>query len=295
VYRAHDANLDRDVAIKVLPQLFAADPERVARFDREARVLASLNHPNIAAIYGLERTSTATFLVMELVPGKTLAARIARGRVPVDEALPIATQIASALEAAHEKGIVHRDLKPANTVASPDGKVKVLDFGLAKAFTAEAPAIDVTHSPTIPYAGTMAGVFLGTPAYMSPEQTRGKNVDKRTDIWAFGCVLYEMLAGRPAFCGDTLTDIVAAVVTKEPDWSALPFDTPPSVGSVLVRCLRKDPAHRLRDIGDARIEIQETPAESGTPTLASRPPLGGGRSERSRLVLRSWVSRFSPP
>jgi hypothetical protein len=285
VYRARDVNLDRDVAIKVLPEPFAADPERIARFEREARVLGSLNHPNIAAIYGLERTSTATFLVMELVPGETVAARRARGRVPVDEALPMAIQIASALEAAHEKGIVHRDFKPANIVIAPDGRVKVLDFGLAKAFSGEAPATDVTHSPTMAAGGTIAGVLLGTAAYMSPEQARGKAIDKRADIWAFGCVLFEMLTGKPAFTGDSLTGIVAAVVTEEPDWSALALDIPPSIRSVLVRCLRKDLAQRLHDIADARIEMQEALA-GFKPLLA--PTTQPQRATRSMSAL-TWT------
>ncbi len=219
VYRAHDTTLGRDVAIKVLPEAFAADGDRLARFEREARLLASLNHPNIAAIYGLERSPSATCLVMELAEGQTLASRIARGRIPIDDALRIALQIAAALEAAHDKGIIHRDLKPANIVVAPDGKVKVLDFGLAKEMAHDAAAIDASHSPTMLPAGTLAGVLLGTAAYMSPEQARAKAIDARTDIWAFGCVVFEMLAGRPAFSGDTLTDIVAAVVTRDPDWA----------------------------------------------------------------------------
>ena len=293
VYRAHDTALGRDVAIKVLPELFAADTERLARFEREARLLASLNHPNIAAIYGLERTGTATCLVMELAAGDTLAARITRASgpraqgsgLPMDDALALAIQIASALEAAHEKGIIHRDLKPANIVVAPDGKVKVLDFGLAKLAAGEAGEAgraggagreghDLTQSPTLAHAGTMAGMILGTAAYMSPEQARGKTVDKRTDIWAFGCVLFEMLTGTQAFAGDTLTDIVAAVVKNEPEWSALPPETPPSVRSVLRRCLKKEPAQRLHDIADARIEIEQAIAEPvprSTGASASRP------------------------
>ena len=284
VYRAHDAALGRDVAIKIVPDAFAADAERLARFEREARVLASLNHPNIAAIYGLERTPAITCLVMELAVGDTLAARIGRtagpraegSGLPIDEALPIALQIAAALEAAHEKGIVHRDLKPANIVVSRDGKVKVLDFGLAKlADQREEATYDLTHSPTLAHAGTLAGVILGTAAYMSPEQARGKTVDKRADIWAFGCVLFEMLTGRQTFAGDTLTDIIAAVVKNEPEWSALPIETPAGVRSVLRRCLRKDPGQRLHDIADARIEIGEAstepaPVERGVPARAGR-------------------------
>jgi hypothetical protein len=285
VYRAHDINLGRDVAIKVLPDAFATDAERVARFEREARVLASLNHPNIAAIYGLERTADATCLVMELAVGDTLAGRIAGARgfsraIPLGEALPIATQIASALETAHDKGIVHRDLKPANVIVSPQGKVKVLDFGLAKAIAGDADDSrgvrlqpDLTHSPTA-YAGTIAGVILGTAAYMSPEQARGKPVDKRTDIWSFGCVLFEMLTGKPPFAGDTLTDIVAAVVKTEPDWSALPIDAPQGLRTLLRRCLAKDPVERLRDIGDARFVLADAalPAEDAavSPSRARR-------------------------
>jgi Tol biopolymer transport system component len=272
VYRAHDSTLDRDVAIKVLPEAFAADAERLARFEREARVLASLNHPNIATIHGLERSGAIAFLIMELAAGDTLAARIKRSPLPVDEAIAVATQIAAALEAAHEKGIVHRDLKPANVVVSPDGKVKVLDFGLAKALSHDGPAIDVSLSPTMAHAGTMAGVVLGTAAYMSPEQARGKSVDKRADIWAFGCVLFEMVTGRQAFAGETLTDIIAAVVKNEPDWTALPADTPRGVLSVLKRCLKKDPAQRLRDIADAQFALVEEHEEPrASEAVASAP------------------------
>jgi len=271
VYRAHDTNLGRDVAIKVLPDAFSADAERLARFEREARVLASLNHTNIATIHGLERSGTTAFLIMELAVGETLAARIARGPVPLDDVLPIATQIAAALEGAHDKGIVHRDLKPANVVVSPDGKVKVLDFGLAKAMSTEPSPMDVSMSPTMAHAGTMAGTILGTAAYMSPEQARGKPVDKRTDIWAFGCVLFEMITGKASFEGETLTDIVAAVVKNDPDWASLPVALPSNVRTVLRRCLKKDPAERLRDIADARMELLETPADAGSPTPSPAP------------------------
>jgi serine/threonine protein kinase len=281
VYRARDLNLQREVAIKVLPALFVEDPERLGRFEREARALASLNHPNIATIHGLERANGATFLIMELVSGETLADRIARGRLPLDEALPLALQIAAALEAAHEKGIVHRDLKPANIAVTSEGKVKVLDFGLAKALGDEIPPAEVSHSPTMSFGGTRAGVILGTAAYMSPEQARGKAVDKRTDIWAFGCVLYEMLSGKPAFGGETVTDIVAAVVQNEPDWQALPPNTPAAVRSLVRRSLKKDPSQRLHDISDARIEIQEAMAEPVPATLA---PLPEGITRRSRWM-----------
>src|SRR5450759_3951059 len=223
VYKAHDTKLRRDVAIKVLPESFARDADRLARFRREAQLLASLNHPNIATIYNIEDSNNTTYLVMELVPGETLAERIKRdGAVPVEESLTIAKQIAEALEAAHEKGIIHRDLKPANVKLTPEGKVKVLDFGLAKAFAGDGTNEDPSNSPTLSRAATMQGVILGTAAYMSPEQARGKSVDKRTDIWAFGCVLYEMLTGKRAFEGETVSDILAAVVRAEPDWTALP-------------------------------------------------------------------------
>ena len=265
VYRARDAKLGRDVAIKVLPRAFTSDPDRLARFEREARMLAALNHPNICAIYGLEEADGIRFLILELVDGETLAERIggqdgvrAPPRAPsfarrpsIAEALPIARQIADALEAAHDKGIVHRDLKPANIKITPDGVVKVLDFGLAKA---DASAPD-TRRATISIGGTRDGVILGTAAYMSPEQARGKPVDKRADIWAFGCVLYEMLTGRVAFAGETVSDTIGKILEREPDWSALPAATPAPIRRLLLRCLAKDPKQRLRDIGDVRIEI----------------------------------------
>ena len=222
VYQATDTKLGRSVAIKVLPGAFTHDADRLARFEREARVLASLNHSNIAAIHGLEESSGRRFLVMELVGGETLAERIKRGPIPVDESLQIAKQICEALESAHEKGIIHRDLKPANVKITPEGKVKVLDFGLAKAFEVEQANAALSNSPTISIGASHAGVILGTAAYMSPEQARGRSVDKRTDIWAFGCVLYELLIGHAAFGGEDLTDILAAVVRAEPDWNRLP-------------------------------------------------------------------------
>ena len=258
VYQAHDTKLGRDVAIKVLPEAFAHDPERLYRFQREAKMLASLNHPNIATIHGLEQSNDTSYLVMELVSGETLQERIRRdGAVPVEEALLIAEQIAEALEAAHEKGIVHRDLKPANVKVTSEGKVKVLDFGLAKAFAEDTETSDPINSPTLSQAATMRAVILGTAAYMSPEQARGKAVDKRTDIWAFGCVLFELLTGKQVFQGEDVTDILAAVVRAEPDWQALPAATPMQVRDMLRRCLQKDKTQRLRDAGDARIEIQE--------------------------------------
>jgi serine/threonine-protein kinase len=257
VYRAHDDKLGRDVAIKVLPANFVNDPERLARFQREARMLAALNHPNIATIYGLEQSGGVTCLVMELIPGETLAERIKAGPLPIEEALKIAVQIAEALEAAHEKTIIHRDLKPANVKVTPEGKVKVLDFGLAKAFDGDSDTYDPANSPTLSPGATMQGMILGTAAYMSPEQARGKSLDKRTDIWAFGCLLYELLTGKQAFHGDDVTDILAAVVRAEPALHAMPAATPVQVRDLLRRCLQKDKALRLRDAGDARLEILE--------------------------------------
>jgi serine/threonine protein kinase/Tol biopolymer transport system component len=261
VYRARDTRLGRDVAVKVLPRLFSVDPERVARFEREAQLLASLNHPHIAAIYGFEQTDAVHALVLELVDGPTLAERLQAGPLPIAEALRIARQIADALEAAHERRIVHRDLKPQNIKVKPDSTVKVLDFGLAKAAIAAANDAGVSRTSATPVDGTRDGIILGTGSYMSPEQSRGHAVDKRTDIWAFGCVLYEMLTGHPAFAGDTISDTLAAVLKQEPDWQALPADTPPGIRSLLRRCLQKDSFDRLHDIADARIEIQETIAE----------------------------------
>ena len=255
VYRATDTKLNRDVALKVLPDAFAADSDRMARFSREAQVLASLNHPNIASIYGLEDADDKHALVLELVEGETLAERIGKGAIPPEESLKIALQIAEALEAAHEKGIIHRDLKPANVKITPEGKVKVLDFGLAKALEDEIPATDLTSSPT--RTGTAVGVIMGTAGYMSPEQARGQPVDKRTDIWAFGCVLYEMLTSKQVFSGETATDILGAIVHKDPDWDALPKGTPRAIQRLLQRCLQKDPRRRIHDVADARIEIEE--------------------------------------
>ena len=222
VYRARDTKLGRDVAIKILPSAFSSVPDRLARFDREARVLASLNHPHIAAIYGLEDVDGVPALVLELVDGETLADRIAHGPVRLNEALTLARQIADALEAAHEKGIIHRDLKPANVKITSDGVVKVLDFGLARVATGDVGTADLTQSPTITVGGTREGSILGTASYMSPEQARGRPADKRADVWAFGIVLYEMLTGRAAFEGETISDVIAKVIEREPDWSALP-------------------------------------------------------------------------
>jgi serine/threonine-protein kinase len=257
VYRARDTKLGRDVAIKVLPEAFARDAERMARFQREAKVLASLNHPNIATIHGLEDSGGTHALVMELVEGPTLADRIKAGPIPVDEAVRIAKQIADALEYAHERGIIHRDLKPANVKVTNDDAVKVLDFGLAKALESDPSSIDISTSPTMSRMATMQGVLLGTAAYMSPEQAKAKSVDRRADIWAFGCVLYEMLTGRQTFTGETVTDTLASVIMRNPDLSELPVATPVRVRVLLERCLQKDPKQRLRDIGDARISLDE--------------------------------------
>jgi eukaryotic-like serine/threonine-protein kinase len=272
VWRARDTRLGRDAALKLLPEGFAQDPERHARFEREAKVLASLNHPHIATLYGLEHLEGQHALVMELVEGEGLNERIARGPLPVDEAVRIAVQIAEALEAAHEKGIVHRDLKPANVKVRPDGVVKVLDFGLAKAWEEPAEGSDPGHSPTVTGVYTRVGVILGTAAYMSPEQARGRPVDKRADIWAFGCVLYEMLAGVAAFRGETVPDVMAAIVARDPDWRALPAALPEGVRRVLGRCLDRDPTRRLRDIGEARVALGDAAAAERVPTASSLGP-----------------------
>jgi len=279
VYRARDAKLNRDVALKILPEAFAADDERLARFRREAQLLAALSHPNIGHIYGLEDTGAVHALVLELIDGQTLADRIASGPLPLGDALAIAKQIAEALEVSHEHGIVHRDLKPANIKVTPDGVVKVLDFGLAKG-QAHEPSADLANSPTISISGTRAGVVLGTAVYMSPEQTRGHVVDKRTDIWAFGCVLYEMLTGRVAFAGATVSDTIGAILRDEPEWDALPPATPDHVRLLLQRCLDKDAKRRLRDIGDARIELDQP----GAPRPASAAVKVGPTDRRAYLA-----------
>ena len=285
VYRARDHRLQRDVALKVLPAAVGRDPDRLARFAREARTLAALSHPNIAVIYDLQEDGERQALVMELVEGPTLADRVSQGALPIDEAIHVALQIADGLEAAHEQGIIHRDLKPGNVKVRPDGTVKVLDFGLAKALLpADLVAADAPHTSTVTdmvaadarrrstvtsTPVTSAGMILGTAAYMSPEQARGRDIDTRTDIWAFGCVLYEMLTGRGAFAGETTTDVLAAILNSDPDWSALPPALPPSVHRLLRRCLEKNPRNRLRDIGDARLELRSTSTDP-TPPLASR-------------------------
>jgi serine/threonine-protein kinase len=317
VYRARDTKLGRDVALKILPEAFVNDADRLARFQREAEVLASLNHPNIAAIHGLEEAEAGgtPALVLEYVEGPTLAelissspghrpltprsgekereARVRGGALPVEEALPIARQIAEALEAAHERGIIHRDLKPANVKVKADGTVKVLDFGLAKALDPVAqgfsPADDPDDSPTRTAAGTRAGIILGTAAYMSPEQAKGQVVDKRADIWAFGVVLYEMLTGRPLFAGTDVAETLAAVLRADVDWAALPAATPLAIRRLLKRCLERDQRERLRDIGDARLEITEAlaaPAMPGGETAAIASP---ARWQRPAVLVATLV------
>ena len=265
VYRARDTTLNRDVALKVLPDLFASDPDRLARFQREAQVLASLNHPNIAQIYGIEESPSSgsgragvRALVLELVEGPTLAERISKGPLPLDDALAIAKQIAEALEAAHEAGVIHRDLKPANIKVRDDGTVKVLDFGLAKAFQPDAVDPNMSMSPTISLtaAATQMGMVIGTAAYMAPEQAKGKPVDKRADVWAFGAVLYEMLTGRKPFAGDDVSTTLARVIEREPDWDALPAGVPPVLTTFLHRCLAKDPKQRVHDVADVRLAME---------------------------------------
>jgi len=296
VYRATDTKLGREVALKVLPAAVAADPERLARFEREAKMLAALNHPHIAHIHGLEESGDHRALVMELVEGQTLAGRIARGAVPLSEALAIARQLAEALEYAHERGIIHRDLKPANIKVTPEGAVKVLDFGLAKALDPSGSGSgpdgrpDAAASPTITsHAMTRAGVILGSAAYMAPEQARGKVIDKRVDVWSFGCVLFEMLTARRPFAGEDVTDTIVAVVTREPDWSALPATTPARVRELLQRCLAKDPKQRLHDIADARLDLEQAMGAGGT-----QPSTAETSAERVVVPLRSRAWRIVP-
>ena len=285
VWQATDTQLNRQVALKILPDAFAADPDRLARFTREAQILASLNHPNIAAIHGIEEAEGTRALVLELVEGPTLADRIAKGPIPLDEALPIAKQIAEALEAAHEAGVIHRDLKPANIKVREDGTVKVLDFGLAKALQPETGS-DPSESPTLTAAATRTGTLMGTAAYMSPEQAKGKQVDKRTDVWAFGAVLYEMLTGRRAFLGDGVTDTLVAVMTAAVDLDALPADVPAGVRRLLRRCLERERKRRLRDIADGRLELEEDFRDR-----SEDPPAAGVRSQNAgaRRAL-PWVA-----
>ena len=262
VYRATDTKLGREVAIKVLPEAVTEDPERLARFEREARVLASLNHPNIASIYEVGAHESVHFIVMELAPGESLADRIAGGALELEEALPMALKMATALEAAHEQGIMHRDLKPANIQVSDDGDIKILDFGLAKAFEEDgSPVSALSNSPTVSRHATQAGVLMGTAAYMSPEQARGKTADRRSDIWAFGVVLWEMLTGRKLFRGDTISDTLAAVLRQDIDFDALASTSAP-VRRLLRRCLKRDPTQRLQHVGDARLELEDALAGS---------------------------------
>ena len=326
VYRAKDTKLSREVAIKVLRETLKDDAPRLARFQREATLLAALNHPHIASIHGLEEADGKPFLVLELAPGEDLSKRIRRGPIPIDEALEIGRQIAEALEAAHEKGIVHRDLKPSNVKVTPEGQVMVLDFGLAKAYeedTAEGTTSSDSQSPTMSAQATKAGLILGTAAYMSPEQARGKPVDKRADIWAFGVVLFEMLTGKRLYTGETVSDTLASILKEEADWTLLPADTPRKLSDLLHRCLRKDVRNRLRDLGDARIEIEEAIAGAsdvstvGSPTnrlpvrnapsrgrsrfpFAMRPPvdgrghIGGGTGPRPLGALAPIVANTLP-
>jgi len=286
VWKAVDTALDREVAIKILPDTFANDAERMARFEREAKLLGSLNHPNIATVYGLHEAEGSRFISMELIPGEDVAQRLARGALPIDEASNIACQIAEALEAAHERGVIHRDLKPANVRLTADGAVKVLDFGLAKTF-GEEPGRDYDPdlSPTVTSDRTRTGVILGTAAYMSPEQARGKPLDSRTDVWAFGCLLFECLAGRKAFPGETISDTLAAVLKSDPDWAALPPETSEPLRRLLHRCLAKEPRRRLRSLGDARLEIEEAPQEHEKPSAPSGWP--------PRLVLPVVVAALA--
>jgi serine/threonine protein kinase len=271
VYRARDDRLDREVAIKVLKDGHAGDPDWIGRFEREARLLASLNHPGIATLHGRDEVDGVRFLVMELVPGQSLAERLAAGKLPLAQTLEICRQIAVALEAAHERGVIHRDLKPANVMITPEGQVKILDFGLAVSASVLTTTAQLDGSTQLHQRHTAEGVIVGTPAYMAPEQARGKPIDRRCDIWAFGCVLFEAVTGRPSFGGETYSDLLAAVLERSPDWDALPARTPPRLADLLRRCLQKDPARRLRDIGDARLEIEEVLADLARPAPPNQP------------------------
>ncbi len=310
VYRARDTKLGRDVALKILPPASGSDPDHIARFEREARLLASLNHPNIATLYGVEDTGNMTALVMEVVEGDTLSERLAgppttslhpaadRGPIPIPQALAFARQLADALDAAHERGIIHRDLKPANVKITPAGTVKVLDFGLAKLELGAASsdhlyaALEMSHSPTVLTSGTRAGVIIGTASYMSPEQARGLSVDKRTDMWAFGCLLYEMLTGRRAFDGDTIADVIVAILERDLDWTTLPQDTPLPLRRLLRRCLAKDPRHRLRDVADARLELDESSNPGEAEAEAISPFKAGRDLEFQRITDFVGMTEF---
>ncbi len=287
VFQAKDQVLGREVAIKVLPEEFAKDADRVARFQREAKLLASLNHPNIAAIYGLEESGGTNFLVLELVEGETLADRIRQGPIPVEESLKLGLQITEALEAAHEKGVIHRDLKPANIKVNPDGKVKVLDFGLAKAFAGEQENLNLSNSPTLSNAATQQGLILGTAAYMSPEQARGKSVDKRADIWAFGCVLYEMLTGQVAFRGEDVSEILASVIKGDVKLNLLPANLHLRVSEAITRCLQRDLSRRYQDIRDARYEIEQALADPAG--VLAQPAAGAELKTKPRRML-PWIA-----
>ncbi len=300
VYRATDTKLNRDVALKILPEQFASDSQRMGRFQREAEVLASLDHPHIGQIFGIEEAGTTKALVLQLIEGPTLAEKIAQGPIPVEETLKIALQIAEGLEAAHEKGVIHRDLKPANIKINLEGQVKILDFGLAKALEGETPPdSSLSQSPTLTNAATQAGVILGTAGYMSPEQARGKAVDKRTDVWAFGAVFYEMLTAEQAFSGEDVAEILATVIMKEPDFERLATKVPGSLRKLIERCLRKDQKMRLHDIADARILTQEYLADpsayavdaSTVPQLSERRQslLWGVTGLLGVALLISWV------
>jgi serine/threonine-protein kinase len=288
VYRARDLKLKREVAIKILPDEFAGGADRLSRFQREAEVLAALNHPNIGAIYDLAQSGETRFLVLELVEGETLAERIARGPIPVEETLHIAKQICEALEAAHERDIIHRDLKPANIKLTPDGKVKVLDFGLAKVFSKDAREGSASNSPTLSMAATQQGIILGTAAYMSPEQARGRNVDKRGDVFAFGCILYEMLTGKPAFEGSDVSEVLASVIKSEPGWDTLPGATPPVLRVFLRRCLEKDLRRRIHDIGDVRLALEGSFDEIGQQAIL--PAASQSRPHRWHLPLAAVIA-----
>ncbi len=288
VWRAKDSKLGREVAIKTLPEEFAKDEERLARFEREAKLLASLNHPNIAAIYGLEEDNNTRFLVLELVEGDTLADRLKRGAIPVEESLKLALQIAEALEAAHEKGVIHRDLKPANIKVTPDGKVKVLDFGLAKAFAGDGADVNVSQSPTLSIAATQQGMILGTAAYMSPEQAKGLPADRRADIFALGCVLFEMLTGRMAFQGELATEILASVITREPDYATLQTNLHPRIKELLRRSFEKEPKDRWQAVGDVRVEIEHVLADPSG--ITSQPTVPVGEQPLSQRLLPAIIT-----
>ncbi|MDH3687454.1 MAG: serine/threonine protein kinase, partial [Myxococcales bacterium] len=287
VYRGMDTRLEREVAIKVLPDEFTDDEERLRRFEREAKTLASLNHPNVAGIHGIDQEEDTCFLAMELVPGEDLEERLKRGALPLDEAIDVCRQISEGLEAAHEAGVVHRDLKPANVRITPEGVVKILDFGLAKPMGPNAQKSGTTSAQPDSVLMTSEGMILGTPTYMSPEQARGKPVDKRTDIWAFGCVLHECLTGKRAFEGEGFGELMAAILEHEVDLDALPAATPPHVRRLIARCLIKDPRERLRDIGEARLELSGKSSE--TAVVSPRPDASGASKASALAGWAGWI------